>query len=109
MIKPVGPVLLVKVLHEKAKDEIKEEVSAGGIIIETKEQKTKKIVRDQFSCNEAEVIAMGDLAFEGFEGKAWCKVGDTVIFPKYAGLDREIDNQLFRLIYDEDVKAVKEK
>ena len=108
-LKPVGPMVLVKVLFKEAKEELKDEVSAGGIIIEAKEQKIKHLARDQHSCNKGEIIAMGALAFKDFEVEDECKVGDIVLFPKYCGLDREIDGHLYRIIFDEDIKAIEEK
>jgi chaperonin GroES len=93
-INPVGWRILVK------PKEIKE-TSKGGIILTT--EATKE--REQMANTTGEVVAMGDEVFKSKEfSKPWCKVGDKVIFAKYAGLMYlGKDGLHYRLINDTDI------
>lgn len=76
-----------------------EEVSAGGIIMATATQQQ----REQMGQTDGVVIAIGATAFSDL-GEPWCKVGDRVIFAKYAGLMRKgKDEKEYRIINDLDV------
>ena len=91
-INPVGPRILIK------PKEIMEK-SAGGIILST--QNTKD--REQMSNTTGVVVAMGTECYLE-DTTPWCKVGDKVIFAKYAGLlYKGRDGETYRLISDTDV------
>lgn len=106
-IKPCGTKLLVKVLPV-------EEVSKGGIIIETASSQQ----RERQGRDLGEVISMGPLAFRGYKGcldlngcQDWgVKIGDTVEFRRYDGkIPRPDGYEDYRYIDDEDVIAVIEE
>lgn len=76
-----------------------QEVSKGGIILTT--ETTKE--REQMANTTGVVVAMGDQCFAD-EPKPWCKIGDKVIFAKYAGLlYLGRDGLHYRMINDKDV------
>jgi len=78
------------------------EKSAGGIILST--EKTKE--REQMSNTTGIVIAMGGQCFAD-EPLPWCKVGDKVIFAKYAGLIyKGKDGIQYRMINDKDITGI---
>jgi len=55
---------------------------------------------------EATVIALGNTAYVD-QAAPWCKVGDRVLFAKYAGtMCQGLDGKTYRLINDLDVKAI---
>lgn len=83
-----------------------EEKTKGGIFMpdQTKE-------RDQFAQIEGELVAVSPLAFtyddKWPEGYALPKVGDRVLYAKYAGTTvRGKDGQEYRLVNDRDIGAV---
>lgn len=91
-INPVGWRILVK-----PKEIIEKTVS--GIIVTTEQTKD----REQMGNTTGIVIAMGDQCFAD-EPAAWCKVGDKVIFAKYAGLlYTGGDGEQYRMINDKDI------
>ena len=77
--KPLGNLLLLQIRQPKMK-------TRGGIYIDTETRKT-----EQNNTQVARVIAIGPLAFrsrdtaEPWPEGAWCKIGDFVRIPKYAG------------------------
>jgi chaperonin GroES len=93
-IKPLGDRILVKPLAT-------EEVTKSGIVIPDTAEKEKK--------EQGEIIAIG----EGEKIKKLnLKVGDKVLFGKYAGDDVELDNKEsnsrveYKFLKDEDILAV---
>ncbi len=83
-----------------------EETTEAGIIVATASQ----LEREQLAQTEGKVVSIGALAFEGWEAEDLPKVGDTVVFTKYAGMMRNGNDGLqYRLIIDEDVRAIVEK
>lgn len=80
-----------------------EETTEGGIIVATATQ----LDREQLAQTEGVVVAMGAMAFQDWEAEDLPKIGDTVVFTKYAGMMRNgEDNLQYRLIIDEDVRAI---
>ena len=91
-INPVGWRVLIK------PQEIKE-VSDSGIILTTEVNKE----REQMGNTTGVVVAMGEQCFAD-EPSPWCKIGDKVIFAKYAGLlYKGKDDTHYRMINDKDV------
>jgi co-chaperonin GroES (HSP10) len=91
-INPVGwrVLLLPKELEEK---------SSGGIILNT----DKGHEREEMANTTGIVVAMGDECYKDTQTQ-WCKVGDKVIFAKYAGLLYQgKDGKKYRLVNDEDI------
>ena len=56
------------------------------------------------------VLKMGDLAYKDTEkfGKPWCKVGDWVIFGRYAGARVSVQNVKMVLLNDDEIIATLE-
>lgn len=74
-------------------------VSKGGIILSTESTQD----REQMANTTGIVISMGDQCYSD-EPSPWCKVGDKVIFAKYAGLlYRGKDGCQYRMINDKDI------
>jgi chaperonin GroES len=91
-ITPVGWRVLIKPKEVLEK-------SAGGIILTTETTKD----REQMANTTGVVVAMGDQCYAD-EPNPWCKVGDKVIFAKYAGLlYTGGDGESYRMINDKDV------
>ena len=91
-INPCGWRVLVK------PQEIKE-VSESGIVLTTGSFKD----REQMVNTTELVVAMGDQCYAD-EPAPWCKVGDKIIFAKYAGLlYLGKDGNQYRMINDKDV------
>lgn len=85
--------MAIKPLAERVLIEVKtaEEKTSGGILIpQTSQEKTQ----------EGIVIAVGD------SDKIKVKVGDTVIYDKYAGVQIKVDEKDHLLIKAEDILAV---
>jgi co-chaperonin GroES (HSP10) len=93
-INPVGFRILV--LPEDV-----EEVTESGIVIHT--ATTKK---EEQAITEGIVIDIGSEAYAD-KKSAWCKIGDRIIFAKYAGFFQEgKDGKKYRVINDLEVVAV---
>jgi chaperonin GroES len=89
---PVGWRILIKPQEVK-------KVSKGGIILSTESNSD----REQMANTTGIVVAMGDQCYID-EPAPWCKVGDKVIFAKYAGLlYLGKDGNQYRMINDKDI------
>jgi len=80
-----------------------QKVTKGGIILadETHE-------RDQHATMEGEVVEISPLAFSYEENAPKPKLGDTVVFQRYAGLTiRGADGIDYRLMNDKDIVAMR--
>lgn len=89
-LKPLGDRVIVKPLTQ-------EEVTKSGIVLPDTVEKEKK--------EQGEVVSIG--AGEKIT-KLGLKVGDKVLFGKYAGEDVEVDEGEYKVLKDEDVLAVVE-
>lgn len=88
-INPVGWRVLIRPLEIETK-------TSSGIILST----VTNSEREQMANTTGEVIALGDSC------NTWAKVGDRVVFAKYAGLlYLGKDNVKYRVINDEDIVA----
>ena len=77
-----------------------EETTAGGIILTTKEQEKPQ---------EAEVVAVGPGAKgDGELVPVSVKVGEKVIYSKYAGTEVKKDDVTYVIVKDSDILAVVE-
>ena len=88
------------------RDEI-ETKSQGGIVFVQDEDLEKH------KTNTGIVVDIGPNAFRAYSkdysGEPWCRVGDRVIFARYAGVvvqDPYDDNKEYVLISDDDVAAI---
>ena len=93
-IKPLGDRIVIKVLE-------KEEKTKGGIVLpDTAKEKPQK----------GEVLAVG--SGEIVDGKRVpleVKVGDKIIFSKYAGTEVKIDDEEYLILRQSDVLAIIEQ
>lgn len=90
-----------KVLVKRDKEE---EVTAGGII-----KPQQVIERQEYAINTGIIVDMSPLAFtyeQWPEGVKLPKVGERVVFPKYAGADvTGKDGEEYRILNDKDIHA----
>ena len=94
-INPVGQRVLILPL------EIEEKTSSGIILSSVSEND-----RQQMANTSGMVMALGEDAFSDYK-TPWCKVGDKVVFAKYAGLlYLGKDDKKYRVINDTDIAAV---
>jgi len=90
-LQPVGDRVLVRPLTE-------EEVTASGIVLPSTVDREKKA--------EGEIVAIGD----GEEVKKLnVKVGDTIVFGKYAGDDIEFAKEDLKFLKHDEVLGVVKK
>ena len=87
--------LLDKVVLEQLEPEQKTE---SGIFLPVSSKEKPAIAR---------VIAVGNGGFvDGYEVKMLVKVGDTVLYSKYAGSDVKIENRDYIVIKQADILAI---
>lgn len=92
-IKPLGDRVVIKRLEA-------EEKTKSGIVL-TGSAKEKP--------QEAEVVAVGPGGYvDGKEVRMEVKVGDKVLFSKYAGTEVKIDGEEYTILKQDDILAVVE-
>jgi len=92
-LKPLGDRVVVKQLEAK-------EMTKGGIILAAQSQEKPQ---------EAEVVAVGPGGIvDGKEVKMEVKVGDKIIYSKYAGTEVKLDKDEFIIVRQNDILAVVE-
>ena len=94
-LKPLGDRIVVKVLSE-------EKTTKGGIVLpDTAKEKP----------TEGEVIAVGTgkILDNGTKQPVEVKVGDRIIFSKYAGTEVTVDGEELVIFSERDVLAIVEK
>ena len=90
---PLGDRVVIKQL-------VAEETTKSGIVIPGQNKEKPQ---------QAEVIAVGPGGMvEGKEVKMEVKVGDKVIYSKYAGTDVKLDNEEYIIVKQSDVLAIVE-
>ena len=87
-IRPLGPRVLVKPIKE-------EEITKSGIVLPDTIDKDKKA--------EGEIVAIGN--GEKLE-QLNLKIGQTIIYGKYAGEEVKIDGQDYKIVSYDDMLAV---
>jgi len=84
LIRPIAPITKTK----------------GGIIL------TDKAVEDQAYLNsKGRVVAMGDECYDKSK-KPWCKIGDYVVYGRYAGSKIDVSGVKMLLLNDDEILAV---
>lgn len=93
MIRPLGERVVIKAIAA-------EEKTASGIVLpDTAKEKPQ----------EGEIVAVGNGRFENGERIALeVKVGDKVIYSKYAGTEVKYDGQEYLILRESDILAVVE-
>lgn len=94
MIKPMEYKVLIR-------PKVVEEKTAGGIILP--EQTRDK---EKYAQVEGELVAVGAIAFTDPDWLERPKVGDTVLYDRYAGCTVKDGDDEFRLINDKEIGAV---
>jgi co-chaperonin GroES (HSP10) len=112
MLKAVGFRVLIK--PDAVKDQVKISdalKNTGFEIARTADDQRRAEVATQIGS----VIDVGPTAFHAydkasFEWKPWCKVGDRVIFSRYAGklVEDPVTEEKFMLVNDEDIQCTVE-
>ncbi|MBN2910068.1 co-chaperone GroES [Polycladomyces sp. WAk] len=94
MIKPLGDRVVIEAIE-------KEEKTASGIVLpETAKEKPQ----------EGKVIAVGTGRYENGEKIALeVKVGDRVIFSKYAGTEVKVGDKEYLILRENDILAIVEE
>ncbi|AIS51758.1 10 kDa chaperonin [Thermoanaerobacter kivui] len=92
-LKPLGDRVVVKVIQA-------EEVTKGGVILPgTAKEKPQ----------QGEVVAVGTGQYiDGKKVELEVKVGDRVIFSKYAGTEVKLDGEEYLLLRESDILAIVE-
>lgn len=103
MIKPILHRIIVKqdVLEEK--DTTFRSAASAGIILDGVERD-----REQAAIDTGTVVAIGPTAFRDFGSDSPIKIGDSVVYAKYAGksmIDPQDDDEYVAL-NDEDIIAI---
>jgi chaperonin GroES len=92
-IRPLGDRVVIKRL------EAEEKTKSGIVLTGTAKEKPQ----------EAEVVAVGPGGYvDGKEVKMEVKVGDKVLFSKYAGTEVKIDGEEYTILKQDDILAVVE-
>lgn len=91
MLKPLGDRVVIEVVQ-------KEEKTAGGIVLpDTAKEKPQ----------EGKVIAVGQGRYEdGKRIELEVKVGDTVLYSKYAGTEVKVDGKEYLIMRESDILAI---
>lgn len=101
MLKPVWGRLIVLPNDIDETDEVLKRAKEAGLIYAKGEEKE----RLQGAQIEGKLVAAGGNCFQD-----WCgyipKVGDTVIYDKYAGFIKEYEGKEYRIISDTDILAI---
>lgn len=102
-IRPCGHRLAVKPYKQDEVDEVVKAAKQFGFqIVNTNEK------REDASVDRGVVTAIGPTAWQDFKSEPWCKVGDEILFAKFAGkfIDDPETGEPVCILNDEDVVAV---
>lgn len=89
-LRPLDDKLVIKKIE-------KEETTASGIVLPSNSKEESNI---------AEIVAVGNKVENDEDMKGLVKVGDRVVFSKYAGSNIELDKEKYTIIKFEDILAV---
>jgi len=93
-IRPLGENLVIRIIEDTAKTE-------GGIFIpDSAKEKPQK--------GEVVAVGPGKTLEDGKKDEMGVKVGEVVLFAKYAGTDVKMDNETFKILNVKDVLGVLE-
>ena len=93
-IRPLGENLVIRIIEDTAKTE-------GGIFIpDSAKEKPQK--------GEVVAVGPGKTLEDGKKDEMGVKVGEVVLFAKYAGTDVKMDNETFQILNVKDVLGVLE-
>ena len=97
----MSKILNDSVLLKFKKEERKERVSEGGIVLPGGAERNLQQV-------EAEVIDIGDgrMLTDGSRVKLTVKVGDTILVNPFVGVEVTINNEKYKLIKENDILVI---
>ncbi|MCX6812502.1 MAG: co-chaperone GroES [Candidatus Berkelbacteria bacterium] len=90
MLKPLGDRVIIELLKA-------EEVTKSGIIIPDSAREER---------SEGTVLAIGSGLVGGKEYKFSVKVGDKVLFGKYAGEEVKIDGKEYKIVQEKEILGI---
>ncbi len=91
-IKPLSDKIVVKVVEDEAQ-------TTGGIFIpDSAKEKPQK--------GEVVAVGSGRVLDNGTKAPMEVKVGETVLFAKYAGTDVKLNDQVYKIISEKDVLGI---
>ena len=110
---PCGFYILVKPDDDIIRKELGEEQEDGyvrdsGLFIPKNIESVTDIHRERAAQQEGTLVAIGDIAWWDYaKGQHWAKVGDRVVFAKYAGkfINDPVTDELLVLLQDSDIVA----
>lgn len=91
-IKPLGDKIVIKVIEDS------EQTSGGIFIPDNAKEKPQK--------GEVVAVGLGKTLDSGEREPVDVKVGDVVLYAKYAGTDVKLDGQVFKILSVKDVLAI---
>ncbi len=94
MIKPLGDRIVIKVIEDT------EQTSGGIFIPDSAKEKPQK--------GEVVAIGLGKMNEKGEREPLDVKVGDTVLYAKYAGTDVKMDGTEYKILSIKDALAILE-
>lgn len=94
MLKPLGDRVVIRVLEQ-------EEKTASGIFL-------PDTAKEKPSQGEVVAVGPGKLQDDGKRVALDVKVGDKIIFSKYAGTEVKFDGQKYLIVSERDILAVVE-
>lgn len=92
MIKPLGDRIVIKVIEDT------EQTSGGIFIPDSAKEKPQK--------GEVVAVGLGKMNEKGEREPMDVKVGDTVLYAKYAGTDVKMDGTEYKILSIKDALAV---
>lgn len=92
-LKPIGDKLVIEMVET-------EEKTASGIVLPNSAKETPSVAR---------VLAIGDEILKDKDKKDLVKVGDKIIFSKYAGTEVKLEKKEYIIVKISDVLAVVEE
>ena len=94
MIKPLGDRIVIKVIEDT------EQTSGGIFIPDSAKEKPQK--------GEVVAVGLGKMNDKGEREPLDVKVGDTVLYAKYAGTDVKMDGTEYKILSIKDALAIVE-
>ena len=92
-LRPIGDKLVIEMVEA-------EEKTASGIVLPNSAKEAPSVAR---------VLAIGDEILKDKDKKDLIKVGDKIIFSKYAATEVKLENKEYRVVKIADVLAVVEE
>jgi co-chaperonin GroES (HSP10) len=107
MIEPLNNKLVIKPYKIEEHDEVYKSAIAAGLALAGDDKRK----REQAAVDQGTVVAIGPTVFHDFHCPDTVKVGDEIVFAKYAGKEVEDPEtkEVFTIINDEDCVAILRK